>query len=500
MKNSKDVTSMRSALDWLKEEKEVLTVKGEVDPVLEIAAIQKELDDGPALLFENIKGYPGVRNVANVFSKRERIARLFDVEDFRKLKFKCLDAMRHPLAPKVVTDGPCQEVVITKDIDAISLFPMTQHSEGDAGRMLSGGMILITGSYCHGGSELGFKRMNFRGKDWASLAANLHSHAGMIRYVEHRDEEIPMTVNICPSPATMLVGAGFFARPIVPCGADELGFAGGLQGSPIEIVKAKTVDAYAIASSEWVIEGYWLPERAWETDEAERIGKPDVAPFFPEWSGYMGRARKVFKFQVTAITHRKDRPIFFSPLAHSFEPDYMVLPFREASFYELAQRIVPGLVVDVTTPFFLKRIGGLVFQVKKRRPMDEGFQKTILLNALGASPGIPWVMVVDDDVNIYSTDELFWAITTRTNPRTDFFHGPEGSSGGGMTPSEMETGIFHGGTCIDATVPFKGKEKYERAHYGVDKIDLKKWFTEKEIKAVRGMQSEYAKVLARVGG
>src|SRR3990172_746186 len=350
----KDISTMRTTLDYLRKEKQLLTIKGEVDPILEIAAIQKELDDGPALLFEKIKGYPGVRNAANVFSKRERIAGLFDVPDHRKLKFKCLEAMKNPLPPKVVAEAPCQEVAITKDIDARSILPMTQHSEGDAGQAMSGGMILITGSYCHGGSEIGFKRMNFRGKDWASMAANLHSHSGLIRYVENRDVMIPMTVNICPSPAAMLAGAALFAHPVVPCGSDELGFAGALQGFPVEIVKAKTVDAYAIASSEWVIEGYWTPERVWETDAAEKIGKPDVAPFFPEWSGYMGRARKVFKFQVTAITHRKDRPIFFSPLAHSFEPDYMVAPFREASFYELAHRIVPGLVVDVTCPFVLK--------------------------------------------------------------------------------------------------------------------------------------------------
>jgi 4-hydroxy-3-polyprenylbenzoate decarboxylase len=286
---------------------------------------------------------------------------------------------------------------------------------------------------------------------------------------------------------------------IVPCGEDELGFAGALQGSPVEIVKAKTVDAYAIASSEWVIEGYWMPDRIWETDEAEKIGKSDVATFFPEWSGYMGRARKVFKFQVTAITHRKESPIFFAPLAHGFEADNMVAPFREASFYEMAQRILPGFVVDVNIPFALKRGGGIVFQVRKRRPMDEGFQRNILLSALAESPGLAWAIAVDDDVDIYNSDELLWAITTRANPKTDFFSGPEGSVGGGMTPSEIEKGIFHGGTCIDATVSFFQKDKFERAHYPVDKIDLRKWFSEEEIKSVRAIQCEYAKVLAKRG-
>ena len=63
-------------------------------------------------------------------------------------------------------------------------------------------------------------------------------------------------------------------NPVVfPGQTDKIGMAGALQGSPIDLVKAKTVDAYAIAQSEWVLEGYVIEdERVWETDEAERLG------------------------------------------------------------------------------------------------------------------------------------------------------------------------------------------------------------------------------------
>ena len=81
------------------------------------------------------------------------------------------------------------------------------------------------------------------------------------------------------------------------------------------------MEAYAIANSEWVIEGKLLPLKVLETEEAERIGKPRETPFFPEFFGYMGMATRANKFQVTAITHRK-KPIFYSFLADSFEMDY----------------------------------------------------------------------------------------------------------------------------------------------------------------------------------
>ena len=47
----KDITSMRSTIEFLKEQDEILVVDGEVDPIYEIAAIEKALENGPAILF-----------------------------------------------------------------------------------------------------------------------------------------------------------------------------------------------------------------------------------------------------------------------------------------------------------------------------------------------------------------------------------------------------------------------------------------------------------------
>ena len=111
----KDITSIRSTLEYLKEQRQLITVGGEVDPICEVSGIQKTLEDGPALLFENVKGYPGgVRILGNVFSRMENVAALFGVSDPRRLKFKFLELIKNPVPPKVVEKAPCQEVVITK--------------------------------------------------------------------------------------------------------------------------------------------------------------------------------------------------------------------------------------------------------------------------------------------------------------------------------------------------------------------------------------------------
>ncbi len=502
---TRDITSMRSTLEFLKGEKgELLSIPGEVDPIYEIAGIQKALEGGPAILFENIKGYPAVRDLGNLFATRERAAKMLGLDDFKKIKFKGLEALKKPIPPRVVEQAPCQEVVITSDIDIFSLLPVLKHTVRDAGRIMGGGNTLITGRWFRGGSHISFNRIMFRGKNWGPLDAGPPTHLGVAAYVDHRKERIPLTMNIGTPPAIMLIAGGGNVHSILPQGSDELAIAGGLQGAPIELVKCKTQDAYAIAQAEWVLEGYLDPESAWETEEAEKTARGGEAAFFPEWPGYLGRAYRFRKFQVTAITHRRERPIFFSPLAHSNEGDFLITLFKDACMFEVAERIIPGLVTDVNTLHGFSINGGIVYQVSKRRPWDEGYQRNILIAAMAALPGMRMVVVVDEDVDIYNADDVLWAITTRCNPATGILTGARGGRGTLMQPlertSEVGGGGYEGGIGIDATVPMDKKWHFERAHYPSDLVDLKKWLKPEEIARIQASQSEYAKLMARIGG
>jgi len=499
------VKNLRNAVRFLKSLDEVLVVKKEVDPIYEIAAIQKSLDGGPCLLFEEIKGYPGVRDVGNIFSQKSRAATLFGCKDIREFKILCREAINHPVPPRTVGAGACQEVVITENLDVTATLPILKHTERDGGRILGSAVILVGGEYFKGGQEISFKRMNFRGKDWASIKALRGTHFGDLALKDHRDAVIPLTLNIGAPPAALLVAGGSSLHAIMPTGTDELAIAGGLQRAPVPLVKAKTVDAYAIAEAEWVIEGYVdTKERVWETDEAEKIGKFNQAPFFPEWAGYMGWAVRTLKFHATAITHKKDRPVFYSPLARSFEGDNLVATLREACFWELAERLYPGFVQDVNILHGVTPSSGVVFQVKKGSA-EEGFQRNLIATALSASPTMRMVVVVDDDVDIYSAEDVLWAITTRCETESGIIKGaggrrivmfPSDTLGAGGHDADFLT---EAGIGIDATVPLKSKAHFERAHYPVDKIDLSKWFSDKELSKARSRQNEYGKVLGLTG-
>ncbi|MFC1907697.1 UbiD family decarboxylase, partial [Chloroflexota bacterium] len=289
----------------------------------------------------------------------------------------------------------------------------------------------------------------------------------------------------------------------LPEGADKVGIAGRLQGFPVELCKAKTIDAYAIANSEWVIEGNVLKERVWETEEAEKLQKTRIAPLFPEWSGYLGRAKNALKFQVTAITHRKDSPIFYTPMANSYEDENMGTPLREACLYELAQRMVPGLVKDVNILHAFKSYLGAIFQVKKRSVADDAYLRNIVAAAVPAAT-LRVAIIVDEDVNIYDAEDVLWAMTTRANLKMGIFTGAPGSIGLTALPFadtlRSQDNWSEGGLIIDATVPFRAKEQFPRTHYPVDRINLAKWFSTEEIATVQSQQCEHAKFLAKIGG
>jgi 4-hydroxy-3-polyprenylbenzoate decarboxylase len=175
----------------------------------------------------------------------------------------------------------------------------------------------------------------------------------------------------------------------------------------------------------------------------------------------------------------------------------------------MAERLAPGFVIDVTTFHGLTIWSGAVFQVKKRRRGDEGLQRNILGACMNAIRGIRLAIVVDEDVNIYSPEDLIWAMTTRVNPDTDIIRGVS-ARGHAFQPSERvaagagtgvttPTSVFEGGIGIDATVPMVYKETFFRGHYAVDKVDLKKWFPEERIKAIKQGQTDYYRFLGETG-
>ena len=227
------LTDQKGALDFCVKEGELITISKEVDPLYEIAGISKSFDGGPTVLFENIKGYPKWKAVTNIFANRDRVARYFGTTK-QGLPKRILDAARNPIQPKLVTQAPCQENVITKDIDILNFLPVITHTKLDIGPVISGGVVMISVPKELGGGDqsfnLSFHRINpSLGKDWVSMATLYSRHFLEVLYHhKSKKQEYPVTINIGMSPGCNVVASGGDFPQIRPIGTDDLGMAGNL--------------------------------------------------------------------------------------------------------------------------------------------------------------------------------------------------------------------------------------------------------------------------------
>ena len=76
-----EARDLRSAIEWMKKEGDIIVTDKEVDPNLELTGIQKKLDGGCPILFNNVKGKPQHRCVTNLFGDMNVINKMFGWKD-----------------------------------------------------------------------------------------------------------------------------------------------------------------------------------------------------------------------------------------------------------------------------------------------------------------------------------------------------------------------------------------------------------------------------------
>jgi 4-hydroxy-3-polyprenylbenzoate decarboxylase len=508
--------SLPLTVDWLRSQGLLMETDTEVSGDLQLTGIQKHFDGSYPILFNNVKGYPHARAITNFFANMDIVDRLFGWSDRTARTRELAHSLTHPLKNEVVSqaDAPVMQEVITNDLDVNKYILPIRHTHLESEITIGSGNSVVAGEKFWGGTHIGYNRMNFRWGNIGTFQISPGSHMWQVMTKYYKDEPVPLTVNFgLPAAATLLAGGGF-DYVVLPRGGDELGAAGAVQGYPMRLVKAATVDAYAVADAEYSLEGYLHPrDKRYETAEAEKADVQGRFHFHPEWAGYMGKAYKAPTFHVTAITMRKrsERPFIYPMGVHMYDCNNIDTTVREAAFYELCERIQPGLINDVNIPFPMTDWAGAILQVRKRLKTDDGFVRNFLSAAFACSSGLRLCIAVDHDVDIYSMDDIIWSLTTRVNPRDDVWSPVPGGAGQTFIPSERLTAgsaqwtamntRFEGGMAIDATVPFGFENDFMRPVYPIDKVDPSGWFDPDQImKGKAAMKtSSWADVLAKSG-
>lgn len=418
---------LRDFIDLLEQEGELKRIHTEVDPYLEVTEISDRTlrRGGPALLFENIKG-SSIPLLANLFGNTRRISLAMGQEDLEGLRDvgKLLAFLREPtppsgwkdlwqslpsyksvlnISPNIKRSAACQEIVIEEDEVDLAMLPIQTCWPGDAAPLVTWPLVITKGPEKER-QNLGIYRMQLVGRN--KLIMRWLSHrGGALDFrdwkLQHPGEPFPVSVALGADPATILATV----TP-VPDTLSEYAFAGLLRGSKTDVVKSQTNKLQVPASAEIVLEGVIEPDEV-----------ADEGPY-GDHTGYYNEVEQFPVFTVKRITHRKD-PIYHSTYTGRppDEPAMLGVALNEV-FVPLLQKQFPEI-----SDFYLPPEGCsyrmAVVSMKKQYP---GHAKRVMMGIwsfLRQFMYTKFVVVVDDDVNIRSWEDVIWAITTRMDPIRD---------------------------------------------------------------------------------
>lgn len=485
---TKEVIDLRSALELLESiPGQMVHTDVEVDPSAELAGVYRYVGaggtvvrptkTGPAMTFENVKGHPGAKVVIGLLASRKRVGYLLNSKP-EKLGFMMRDAVKNAIAPVVVdkAKAQCQEVVhLANDegFDIRKLIPAPTNTPEDAGPYVTLGMCYASDVET-GESDVTIHRLCLQSKDEISMFFTPGArHLGAFREkAEALGKPLPISISIGVDPAIEI--ASCFEPPTTPLGFNELSIAGAIRGKAVELAPCVTIDEKCIANAEYVIEGELLVGARVREDQNSNTGKA-----MPEFPGYTGPANAELPvIKVKAVTHRVN-PIMQTCIGPSEEHVSMAGIPTEASILDMVERAMPGRVQNV----YAHSSGGgkfiAVIQFKKTVPSDEGRQRQAALLAFSAFPELKQVILVDEDVDIFDTNDVLWAMTTRMQADVDIVTIP-GVRCHPLDPSNDPACSWsirdHGIACktiYDATIPFNQKARFQRAKFM--EVDVKKF-------------------------
>lgn len=485
---TKEVIDLRSALELLESiPGQMVHTDVEVDPSAELAGVYRYVGaggtvarptkTGPAMTFENVKGHPGAKVVIGLLASRKRVGYLLNSKP-EKLGFMMRDAVKNAIAPVVVdkAKAQCQEVVhlaTDEGFDIRKLIPAPTNTPEDAGPYVTLGMCYASDVET-GESDVTIHRLCLQSKDEISMFFTPGArHLGAFREkAEALGKPLPISISIGVDPAIEI--ASCFEPPTTPLGFNELSIAGAIRGKAVELAPCVTIDEKCIANAEYVIEGELLVGARVREDQNSNTGKA-----MPEFPGYTGPANAELPvIKVKAVTHRIN-PIMQTCIGPSEEHVSMAGIPTEASILDMVERAMPGRVQNV----YAHSSGGgkfiAVIQFKKTVPSDEGRQRQAALLAFSAFPELKQVILVDEDVDIFDTNDVLWAMTTRMQADVDIVTIP-GVRCHPLDPSNDPACSWsirdHGIACktiYDATIPFNQKARFQRAKFM--EVDVKKF-------------------------
>ncbi len=417
--------NLRQFVAALEKAGELVRIREEVDPELEITrrtdAESKKPSGGKALYFEKVRGSK-MPLLINAFGSYRRMAMAMgfdsvegaakEINQFlgmkeapkgflEKIKMGGKLAGLAKIPPKLVSSGPCQEIVL-KDGFSLFDFPVLKCWPKDAGRYITLPLVFTkdpeTGERNVGVYRLQVLDERSTGMHWQTQKDGaVHSQK-----IKMRNRKLEVAVVIGADPATVFSGV----VPL-PYGVDELLFSGFLRGRGVELVKCKSVDLEVPAESEIVLEGTVDPDDLCEEGPfGDHTGVYTPTELFPV-------------FRVRCVTMRKD-PVYLTTIVGKPPmEDYYMGKAIERTFLPILKKQIPELV-DMNFPMEGTFNNAVIVSIDKSYP----FQARKVAHAvwgLGQLSFTKVVVVVDKTVNVQDLSEVALNVFNNIDPKRDLF-------------------------------------------------------------------------------
>ncbi len=413
---------LREFVSALERAGELRRIKLEVDPHLEITefADRAVKTQGPALLFENPTGseipllinvFASMRRmeialgVTNIEDVAERIAGFLEMQQPQGLldKLKLLPKLSELQAafPRIVSSGPCKEIIQHKDFSLDDL-PILHCWPGDGGRFITLPMV-FSKSPDTGKRNCGMYRMQVfdertTGMHWQKHKQGAEHYRRLI--AEGKETQMPVAVAIGADPATM-----FSAVLPLPPALDEMLFAGFLRAKPVELVKCETSDLEVPANAEIVLEGHL------NLGELRREGP------FGDHTGFYSLDDEYPVFHIDCVTRRK-KPIYAATIVGPPPmEDFFMGKAIERIFLPLMKTQLPE-VRDICFPAQGVFHNLILISIRKSYP---GHARKVMhaIWGLGQAMFSKCIVVVDEDVDVQNVAEVAWKALNNIDPERD---------------------------------------------------------------------------------
>ncbi|MCP3689538.1 MAG: 4-hydroxy-3-polyprenylbenzoate decarboxylase [Gammaproteobacteria bacterium] len=418
---------LRDFIKQLEQDGDLKRIRQQIDPNLEVTAVCDRTlrGRGPALLFENV-GDSTIPLLANLFGTDQRVARAMGENQVAALReigrllaflkepeppqglkeaIKSLPIYRKVLdmSPKIIKKPKCRQTIIKGDDVDLSILPIQTCWPGDAGPLITWGLVTTRGPL-KPRDNLGIYRQQVIGRNKVIMRWLSH-RGGALDYREwlqqNPDAPFPVAVVIGCDPATILA-----AVTPIPDSLSEYAFAGLLRGRKTEVAKALLSDLLIPARAEIILEGYIYP------GEEAKEGP------FGDHTGYYNETEVFPVLTIEAMTMREE-PVYHSTYTGRppDEPSVLGMALNEV-FIPILQKQFPE-IIDFHLPAEGCSYRLAVVSIKKQYP---GHAKRVMMGVwsfLRQFMYTKFVIVVDDDIDPRSWEDVIWAITTRMDPARD---------------------------------------------------------------------------------